>query len=169
MTRRMTPAQRRLAADYWGWALSVFYNKPGRLDDHERQSEIGLALCVAAMSFDASKNVRFATWAAFKIAKHLQTLNRTRKARPVTEWLDVEKVVDPHEDNPEAQDEIAWLFRALPQRDREIVRLFNQGWMLDEIGARVGLTKSSVSRRYHRALGVMRERVETAKGDHGPD
>lgn len=147
----------------------MFYHKPGRLDDHERQSEIGLALCVAAMSFDAGKGVRFATWAAFKIAKHLQTLNRTRRIRPATEWLDLEKVIDPCEDSHEAQDEIAWLFRALPPRDREIVRLFTQGWMLDEIGARVGLKRSSVSRRYHRALDVMRERAETAKGNHGPD
>lgn len=54
---------------------------------------------------------------------------------------------------------------ALPERDREILELYDlEGWTLQEIGDRLGVSESRVSQLRTRALGRLRERMSDLRG-----
>lgn len=164
MTDRLTPAQQRLVEDHWGWARAISHHwARGTWDDAERESEVALALCVAARSFDPERGVKFATWAARKIENYLTDRGKILQAarRRTIQRANVGLIHDRPGDDTEEQEALDDMTHGLAPRDRMIVVLWARGWQQFEIATHVGLTKSTLCRRYHKALDAIRWRLET--------
>lgn len=178
----LTPEQRTLCEKYIPMAKSLAKPLANAWPPHAEEFGAAalLALVEAAQSFDPSRNVKFATFARYRIWGALRDVQRglviegyrhNPGEMPVVGSLSdsaeefgtvVGRRPEPSvEEGLEMSDWMSWLFRVLPLKNREVCTLiYAYGKSQSETADAMQLSKSRVSYLHSEALDFLRYYLE---------
>lgn len=162
--------------------MSVCRNFPRFVDSNELYGAAYLALCKAAESFDATHGATFMTWAYRPIRHAVIT-----EARWIVNWrwgplgqcrppqlIDWQEKHDFRED-PKAQrsecfydlacEYVRDRLEEIDEPDRTVLKLSLEGWLQQDIAARLGKGNASISRYKQRGLEALSSKLTHEEAD----
>jgi RNA polymerase sigma factor (sigma-70 family) len=175
---RLTEAQRKLAEEYVPLARAIAKPFKRRFAMHweEFESAACMALVDAARRYDESRDIKFATFAKFRIRgamagvfrDALEPAYRYSGLKP-PETTTLTPFLEQHgrylgstaPSRPEMEtddiDSFEVRIEVLPERYREVIRLYYlHGNQFDEIAEKIGVSSSEVGRRHRMGIKMLR-------------
>lgn len=159
----------RTLAEHDRWLRTIVYarlGEPAAVDDV--MQEVALAAVKQAAPLRDAERV--APW-LYQLAVRQVLMYRRRRGRQ-RDLLNRYEQRQPSATAAPASDPLAWLLadererlvrravEQLPRRDAEVLMLkYSEDWSYDQIASHLGISRSAVEARLHRARGRLRERL----------
>lgn len=159
----------RTLAEHDRWLRTIVYarlGEPAAVDDVMQE----VALAAVKQAAPLQDTERVAPW-LYQLAVRQVLMYRRRRGRQ-RDLLNRYEQRQPSATATPASDPLAWLLadererlvrravEQLPRRDAEILMLkYSEDWSYDQIAAHLGISRSAVEARLHRARGRLRERL----------